>query len=291
MSLEKELKVSDLRSKLTQTLWKTGFTPRLLRRVGSRGRFALAMHGVSPEFDPTMPAFVQPHHTAEEMRLTLAWLRQYFAILNPEQYLYTDEPGLLLTFDDGFSNNAEVLLPILEEFEAPAVFFVTLQHILNPKDWLPATRQLVRQVWEDEKAVPETTAHDFFDGMSTEKLQLCANHPLVTIGSHSIAHSFLSKCSLSEQEEEIAGSKRMLEELIGMPVELFAYPTGDYDQRAVDQVRQAGYKAAFAVSRLKYGALQYEIPRIGLYSSEPSYLGLKLSGLYQPALKGKIIEK
>ena len=279
----------DLRARIGQTLWTLGVTPALVRRVARTGRFVLVMHGVAPEFDPTLPASVQPHHTAQEMRRTLSWIKQYFAILTPNQFLNSDNPGVLLTFDDGFANNVDVLLPILEEFCAPAVFFVTLQHVLNPRDWLLATRRLVEQVWHRSEEVPETTARNFFDGMTVEQLQACARHPLITIACHSISHPFLSECSLSEQEREILGSKRLLEEITGKPIDTFAFPTGDYDENSIQLVEQAGYKAAFAVDRLKLGALRFEIPRVGLYASDPSYLGLKLSGLHRSPLYGKIL--
>lgn len=279
----------DLRERIGQFFWKLGVTPTLVRRVAGRGRFALVMHGVSPASDPTLPATVQPHHTAQEMRQTLSWLKQTFTVLTPDQFLCTDLPGVLLTFDDGFANNVDVLLPILEEFEAPAVFFITVQHVLNPRDWLPATRVLVEQVWKNLQDVPETTAQNFYDGMTVEQLQACARHQLITIGSHTMTHPFLSKCSLPELENEIFASKRILEELTGKPVDTFAYPTGDYDTRAIQQVEQAGYKAAFAVDSMKLGASRFEIPRVGLYSSTPSYLGLKLSGLHRRPIHGKIL--
>lgn len=285
----KELSLPDLRGQIGQIFWKFGVTPALVRRIARRGRFALVMHGVSPAFDPSLPADVQPHHTAQQIRQTLSWLKQYFTILTPDQFLNSDHPGLLLTFDDGFANNVDVLLAILEEFDAPAVFFVTLQHVLNPRDWLPATRRLVEQVWHQAEDVPETTARNFFDGMTVEQLHACAQHPLITIASHTISHPFLSSCSLLEQEKEISGSKHLLEEMTGKPVDYFAYPTGDYDKHATHQVEQAGYKAAFAVDPLKLGALRFEIPRVGLYASDPSYLGLKLSGLHRPPLHGKIL--
>lgn len=279
----------DLRERIGQILWTLGVTPALVRHATREGRFALVMHGVSPASDPTLPAAVQPHHTAQEMRQTLSWLKLTFTILTPDQFLYTDLPGVLLTFDDGFANNVDVLLPILEEFDAPAVFFVTVQHVLNPRDWLPATRRLVEQVWQNLQDVPETTAQSFYDGMTVEQLQACARHQLITIGSHTMTHPLLSKCSLPELENEIFGSKRMLEELTGKPVDTFAYPTGDYDARAVQQVELAGYKAAFAVDPLKLGGLRFEIPRVGLYSSNPSYLGLKLSNLHRRPIHGKIL--
>lgn len=289
MKLLMEKEMPELRDKLGQLLWQQGITPALVKRTARKGRFALAMHGVSPAFDPTLPTSVQPHHDAKEMRLTLSWLKDHFQFLTPREFLETDQPGVLLTFDDGFANNVEILLPILEEFNAPAVFFVTLQHILTPRDWLPATRRLVQLLWQNPEDVPEMTARAFFDGMTVSQLQTCGSHPLVTIASHTIGHPFLSKCSQSELEHEILGSKQMLEEWLGQSIDLFAYPTGDYDERTLRQVQQAGYTAAFAVDPLNYGSQRFEIPRVGLYASDFAYLGLKLSGLHRRPLRGKIL--
>jgi peptidoglycan/xylan/chitin deacetylase (PgdA/CDA1 family) len=39
-----------------------------------------------------------------------------------------DRPRILLTFDDGFRNHAEVVAPILRRYEVPAIFFVPSRH-------------------------------------------------------------------------------------------------------------------------------------------------------------------
>lgn len=64
------------------------------------------------------------------------------------------------------------------------------------------------------------------------------------IGSHSHTHPLLPQCTSEELIEEIAGSKRRLEAALDAPVTSFCYPNGSADDRAVEQVRQAGYCAA-----------------------------------------------
>jgi peptidoglycan/xylan/chitin deacetylase (PgdA/CDA1 family) len=85
--------------------------------------------------------------------------------------------------------------------------------------------------------------------------------------------------------DEVAGSKNILETITRKRVEWFAYPTGNYDRRVAQAVQDAGYRAAFAVDALGIAPAQYEIPRLGLYASDPAYLSLKLSGLYQPYIR------
>ena len=277
--------MSKMRDGFSSLLWRSGISGRLAEASARKGRFVLVMHGIAPERDAQLPASVQPHLTAADLHAILIWLSARYTLLTPAEFLESAKPGVLLTFDDGFANNAEVLLPILEEFDAPAVFFISLQHVWEPKNWLPASREIARSYWQTEQNVPPEKAHAYFDGMSMSQLKLCAAHPLITIGSHTVSHPFLSRIDPKIAEYEVANSKEALEKLTEKPVELFAYPTGDYDRSVVEIAEWAGYRAAFAVDSRHLYAFRYEIPRIGIYQSDPAYLNLKLSGLYRRPLE------
>jgi len=274
-----------LKDRLIDLLWYSGLTELGRMMLTRNGRFVLMFHGVSAQKYTGVPREVQPFLTRNDLETVLSWLRQRHVLLTSKEFLGGDKPGVLLTFDDGLANNHANALPVLQKFEAPAVFFVTLQHILDPRDLLPGSRELARMGWGREQAVPKTIAVDIYDGMSVEQLRSCARHPLITIGSHTISHPFLTRCGAEELDREIAGSKRMLEEIINKRVDLFAYPTGDYNREVIQAVKKAGYQAAFAVEDINEKDSRYEIPRIGLYASTPSYLGLKLSGLYHRPLR------
>jgi peptidoglycan/xylan/chitin deacetylase (PgdA/CDA1 family) len=69
---------------------------------------------------------------------------------------------------------------------------------------------------------------------------------IVTIGSHTLTHPILPNLGLPEIENEVGGSRRMLEERLGRAVELFAYPNGDLDERVRACVRTQ-YTAAVTV--------------------------------------------
>jgi len=64
------------------------------------------------------------------------------------------------------------------------------------------------------------------------------------IGSHSFSHPLLPQCTDAEIEREVVESKRRLEAEVGGAVTSFCYPNGDWDGRARDAVRQAGYSNA-----------------------------------------------
>lgn len=273
-----------LRQAASFLLWATGVTSLARHFKTQRRRFAVTFHGVASRRYPDLPKDIQPSFDAAELRRALTWLRSHFGLLSPRQFL-AGQPGILLTFDDGFANNAEQALAVLREFDAPAVLFVTTQHVHDPRDWLPAVREQVARKWDNVADVPEETAKDLYDGMSAEQLRQCAKTPGITIGAHSVKHPLLTQCSDEELRAELEGSKRTLEEITGKEVDLVAYPTGDYDERVAQAVRASGYRAAFALDSVDVGVEGYEIPRIGLYSDRPWYLAAKLSGLHRPGLR------
>jgi peptidoglycan/xylan/chitin deacetylase (PgdA/CDA1 family) len=66
-----------------------------------------------------------------------------------------------------------------------------------------------------------------------------------TIGSHTRTHAWLANESPEKGFEEIAGSKRDLEERLGQPIRHFAYPGGQFTPPVVDLVARAGYRFAY----------------------------------------------
>jgi peptidoglycan/xylan/chitin deacetylase (PgdA/CDA1 family) len=66
----------------------------------------------------------------------------------------------------------------------------------------------------------------------------------VDFQSHTLWHPILTTCSDEESWHEIADSKRVLEDLLEQPVAHFAYPNGDYGEREMAYLQQAGYRSA-----------------------------------------------
>jgi len=69
----------------------------------------------------------------------------------------------------------------------------------------------------------------------------------IAIGSHTVTHPILSRQSSERVWDEVTRSKKEIEEAIGEPVTLFAYPNGrpeDYTPETVALVRRAGYDVA-----------------------------------------------
>jgi peptidoglycan/xylan/chitin deacetylase (PgdA/CDA1 family) len=88
----------------------------------------------------------------------------------------------------------------------------------------------------------------------------------VVFGGHSVTHPILSRETRERVRDEVSGCKKKLEALTGKPVTSFAYPNGqpgDFNEMVKDEVRTAGYTAAFTGIRglARPGGDLFEIKR------------------------------
>lgn len=283
------VEIVNIRDVATRLIGSSGIAALSRRIIVRNGRFALNFHGVSSKRDQNVATDLQPHHTIAEFRQVLEWLVLRFPFLTVEDFLTTDKPGVLLTFDDGHANNLTNILPLLTEFKSQGLFFVSAQHVKNPSDWLSFTRKDAIRGWGSEANVPDNFARDCYDGLSESQLAELSQSPFAVIGAHTMTHPSLPKCPHEELRRELIESKQYLQQLSGQSVDLFAYPFGDYNRDVAEAAREVGFRAAFAVDSLRVGMPQFEIPRVGIYASDSHYLDLKLSGLHRPALRGPVL--
>jgi len=114
---------------------------------------------------------------------------------------------------------------------------------------------------------------------------------LVEFGSHTATHSILANTPKELLEEELAGSKKRLEERLNHEVSAFCYPNGhfeiDYlpDHRRV--LAQYGYQCAFSTDYGLYNPGKdhpFSIPRVGVgndISARKSFSRLNMSGFFE----------
>ena len=106
-------------------------------------------------------------------------------------------------------------------------------------------------------------------GMSWEQVRHLANHPLCTIGGHTVSHPALNKLSCKEAKGEIQEGIMRLEKETGQSVNYFAYPYGtpnEISTREVSIIEELGIKMAFMahqgclkISNLKNSS---QLPRV-----------------------------
>lgn len=94
---------------------------------------------------------------------------------------------------------------------------------------------------------PPPPDEDRYAFMTWDQAREMAHSGLVDIGSHTVSHLLLSTGTRERRRQELADSKRHVEEALGRPCRLFAYPNGtaaDFDQQDEDDLRDLGYAAA-----------------------------------------------
>jgi peptidoglycan/xylan/chitin deacetylase (PgdA/CDA1 family) len=68
---------------------------------------------------------------------------------------------------------------------------------------------------------------------------------LITIGSHTVTHPYLTSLSNEAVREELVNSMTSLSALTGRDIRLLAFPYGDHDSRVVGLSRSSGYQHVF----------------------------------------------
>ncbi|MFF7761614.1 polysaccharide deacetylase family protein [Streptomyces griseorubiginosus] len=131
-----------------------------------------------------------------------------------------------LTFDDGYADFLDQALPVLTSHGFGATLFVLPGRLGGDNAWDPLGPRK-----------PLLTA----DGIRE------AAEAGVEIGSHGLTHVDLTQADDVTLKSEIVESRALLEELTGTQIGGFCYPYGTLDQRAVDTVRDAGYRYACAI--------------------------------------------
>ena len=132
---------------------------------------------------------------------------------------------VFLTFDDGFSDVFENALPVLRQHGFCSIQFLVADLLGKTSEWQKSSGEVPGKLM-DKSQIKDWLA----SGQE--------------IGSHTLTHPRLTQIAPSEAREEIAASKKKLEDNFDGPVEHFCYPYGDWNEEIRDIVQNAGYKSA-----------------------------------------------
>ncbi len=157
--------------------------------------------------------------------LSAAEFERHIARLSPEQ--------VLITFDDGDLGWSLHAAPLLKQFGCRAVFFVTPALIGKPGYCS----------WEQIRQLSEL------------------GH---TIGTHGLTHQFLPDMDEQDCAFELAESKRVLEQQLGITVTSLSFPGGRFGDRELRLARQAGYQQCFTSEPGRADLSGFVVPRIAV---------------------------
>lgn len=111
------------------------------------------------------------------------------------------------------------------------------------------------------------TPRPAYQCMSAAQLLQLARHPLFGVGAHTVTHTALGYQPAAIQEQEIANSKKALEEIIGRPITAFSFPNGSHNLSARQILKEHHFKTALTTfhSAVNKSADPYQLGRFHVY--------------------------
>ncbi|MFL6725926.1 MAG: glycosyltransferase [Sphingomicrobium sp.] len=220
----------------------------------SNSILVLCYHAIRNEDDPLLARFSVRPEWFERQLDSLA--NRGFTFITPAQlaaFVESDAPlprrPVLLTFDDGYAELADVARNVLRPRRIEGIAFVVTGADSNQWDQAYGARPV--------------------DLLTREQLKELAELG-IEIASHSRTHGEMQLMDEAEQEAEAAGS---IHDLIrdGLPQpRFFAYPYGAKNAGARTAVSRAGFAAAFGLkqSRLHRTSDRLDLPRVIILASD-----------------------
>ena len=152
---------------------------------------------------------------------------------------------IILTFDDGYTDNFTNLLPLMQQYGYRGVLY-----LLGDSD-------IRYNKWDADFDLAEPRA---------EIMDLAQKQAFVAagweIGAHTMSHPRLTTLPLPEAAAEIQRSKTELETTLQTEVVSFAYPYGDCNEAVKNAVRAAGFALGVATDT---GGMHLEDDRMQVF--------------------------
>ena len=228
------------------------------------------------------------------------------------------EKATVITFDDGYRNNATQAAPVLARLGLPYTVFVNTKYV-GTSDWLPLNKiywawferqidseqmkELRKQVRSRPAAefsrilqeLPPTRAGDLAKGEeSFAMLDWVEAREMARAGAHFASHTH-SHCNMAaeskeSQERELEISRDLIEKNLPRQPALFAYPYGhlvEMSETARASIIRSGFKAAISA---EYGLVtphsdRFCLPRLGYDEAIWNFTGEILYQFAKQSLK------
>jgi len=191
--------------------------------------------------------------------------------------------AVVITIDDGWQSNLDNIVPLVVKNKIPVTIFVSTEvvekgngywwsyiHEARKRGLAKNSVEFFKTIDnEDRMRIIEETKKQINlnrEALTVDQIKEISKNNYVSIGSHSVSHPILTKCSIEKVTYEISQSKKTIEEWVDASVKHFAYPNGDFTNREVEILKQNGYTMAFSTEQ-KYLTKEklgepYQLPRL-----------------------------
>lgn len=153
------------------------------------------------------------------------------------------EKPFILTFDDGYRDNFENMLPLAQKYGYKGVLFLLGDFSVSGNFWDIGENVEANRIMTTEQKIA-------FVDQGWE------------IGAHTLSHPHLTQLSDGDVLHELRESKDRIEHELQTKVVSFAYPFGTYDEHIKDLVKQTGFEFAIATDT---GGVTIEDDRFAIF--------------------------
>jgi peptidoglycan/xylan/chitin deacetylase (PgdA/CDA1 family) len=227
----------------------------------------LAYHGVSdvPAHQDPEGLFISPRQLRGQIDRLRRWGYAFVTFGEMAERVAAGRGAghVALTFDDGLLDNLEQLVPILHDERIPATTFVTTAWMGAPHPSVPYARNMT----------PDEVRELHRSG--------------VEIGGHTVSHPDLTTLSFDAVRDEVRTGCAQLAEIVGAPVDTFAYPFGFASPETIRATGTAGVRAACRVAAEGHWDEPLNLPRQDTNTKSALGLWLKRDDRYERLMRHK----
>jgi len=277
--------------------YRAGFLGLLHRKRNRRTLTAVMFHRVLSAGDPRWTG-ADPEYTLETslFEQCIEFLQQHYNFVSLQDVLDAranlrplPDRALLVTFDDGWADNAEYALPILHAKRIPAVMFVVADAVGTqqpfwqerlrsaelrgfaappPFDSWSAVHAALQAMPADHRSQWMLEHDEALDDAQRQMVDLADLVNLqdggVALGLHGKSHVPMREAA--DLHAELEGARETLGNLLAeagrpAPSATMSFPHGSYDAIVADKARAAGYQLAFT-----------SVPGLNAIDPSPSWL-------------------
>jgi peptidoglycan/xylan/chitin deacetylase (PgdA/CDA1 family) len=246
------------------------------------GLISVLMHSVFASQEEAASGVMDPQQyiTTDTIRQFIEYFKKHdYQFVSPKDVADGLQHGhcVMLTFDDGYYNNTSVL-PLLEEYCVPAVFFISTHHVRDNKpfwwdvvyreekkrgrsdiDISEKRRSLKhRPFHEIENTLVESYAANAAQSFSDldrpfrpDELQSFAKNPYVWIGNHTTDHAILTTLDSQGIHAQITQAQSYLTDLVHEAPLIVSYPNGRYHDNVINVTQSLGISLGITVDQHK----------------------------------------
>ena len=207
--------------------------------------------------------------------LIIAFRKKGYKFISGSDLHSSLEPNdkyIMLTFDDGYANNAR-LIPLLEALEVPVTWFLSTNNIAknrpywwdiawrgtvnsNKKNFSNLNERYISMNHEElVHSIKYRFGEDSFDRMpdlarplTVKELKKYSRSKYVTIGSHTADHFNLASLGTEEIYSQLLDSKNQIESWLGQSPSIISYPYGRWNKEVEKVAEKLDYKVGITTT-------------------------------------------